>query len=48
MRKVELYPPNGGMPVIPHPTKVDEYLAKGWTTEPPKKAKLKRKPKGEE
>lgn len=40
---VKMYPPNGGEPIIPHPTKIEEYKAKGWTFEPPKKAKLKTK-----
>lgn len=41
---VKLYPPNGGEPIIPHPTKVEEMIAQGWTREP-KKAKPKHKPK---
>jgi len=48
MKQVKLYPPCGGLPIIPHPTKIDQMIAKGWKTEPPRKAKPKSKPKGEE
>ena len=47
---IKLYPPGGGTPIIPHPTKIDGMKAKGWT-ESPAKAKPKRKlnaNKGEE
>jgi len=46
--KIKLYPPGGGMPIIPHPTKVEEMKVQGWTEDQPKKVKPKSKPKSEE
>ncbi len=32
MKQIILYPPNGGKEgVIPHPSKIEEMKAKGWT-----------------
>lgn len=36
---IKLYPPGGGMPIIPHPTKIEEMKRKGWTESESKKAK---------
>lgn len=36
---VKMYPPGGGDPIIPHPTKIADYESKGWTFEPKKPAK---------
>ncbi len=33
---MKLYPPKGGEPITPHPSKVDEMIAKGWTKTPDK------------
>ncbi len=30
---MKLYPPQGGEPITPHPSKVDEMIAKGWLKE---------------
>jgi len=40
---IKVYPPGGGVPVTPHPTKVDEMLEKGWTLENTEKAPVKSK-----
>lgn len=43
---VKLYPPNGkGAPVVPHPARVEQMKAKGWTEQTPDKPKAKAKPK---
>lgn len=36
MSRIKLYPPAGGDPVIPHPAKVEEMKAKGYTEKDPK------------
>ena len=30
---IKVYPPKGGAPITPHPSKIDEMLQKGWTLE---------------
>lgn len=35
-KRVALYPPNGGDPVYPHPSKVDQMIANGWRDKAPK------------
>ena len=34
-KEIKLYPPKGGEPVIPHPSKVDEMMANGWVVKQP-------------
>jgi len=41
MKNVKVYPPGGGTPVTPHPSRLDEMLKKGWTLENSKKASSK-------
>jgi len=41
MKNVKVYPPGGGTPVTPHPSRLDEMLEKGWTLENTKKASSK-------
>lgn len=31
---MKLYPPGGGEPIEPHPTKIEEMKEKGWTEKP--------------
>ena len=44
MKTIELYPPNGGAPIIPHPSRVKQMMDQGWT----EKQITKRKPKKED
>lgn len=37
MDRIKLYPPGGGEPVTPHPSKVNEMKSYGWTEKPAKK-----------
>ena len=46
MKSIKVYPPKGGAPITPHPSKVDEMLEKGWTLED-KKAESKKQTKKE-
>lgn len=48
MKDVKVYPPGGGIPVTPHPSRLDEMLKKGWTLENQKKASSKSNKKTEE
>ena len=48
MNNVKVYPPDGGIPVTPHPSRLDEMLSKGWTLENQKKAPNKSNKKTEE
>ncbi len=41
MRRVELYPPGGGAPVVPHPAKIEQMKSIGWTEKPAKPKKVK-------
>lgn len=41
MKNVKVYPPGGGTPVTPHPSRLDEMLSKGWTLENQKKVASK-------
>lgn len=36
MKRVKLYPPGGGEPVIPHPSQVENMKANGWSEKPAK------------
>jgi hypothetical protein len=47
MKAVILYPPDGGKEgVTPHPSKVEEMKAKGWTVKSETKLKVKEKDNG--
>jgi hypothetical protein len=47
MKAIILYPPNGGKDgVTPHPSKVEEMQANGWTQKPVTKSKKKEKEDG--
>lgn len=39
MKKIKLYPPGGGEPVIPHPSMVEAMKANGWTEKQVKQPK---------
>ena len=47
MKDIILYPPNGGKDgVTPHPSKIEEMKAKGWTEKSETKSKETVKEKG--
>jgi len=39
---MKLYPPKGGEPITPHPSKIDEMIEKGWKVETPAKQDSKK------
>jgi len=39
MKSVKLYPPGGGEPVTPHPSRIETMKANGWKEEQPKQPK---------
>jgi len=39
MAAIELYPPGGGAPVTPHPSKIELMKSYGWREKPAKKPK---------